>query len=70
MQVEIKAVGGYNEVGKNMTAVRVNNDVVLLDMGIHLDNFVKFAEDEDRTTIKPEELMSMGAVPTVGILDQ
>jgi ribonuclease J len=70
MQIEMKAIGGYNEVGKNMTAVKIGPEVVLLDMGIHLDNFVKYAEDEDRAKIKADELMSIGAVPNIGFMDR
>ena len=37
MTVEVIAIGGYEEVGKNMTAVKINDEVVIFDMGIHLD---------------------------------
>ena len=37
MSVEIIAIGGYQEVGKNMTAVKIGEDVIIFDMGIHLD---------------------------------
>ena len=37
MSVEVIAIGGYQEVGKNMTAVRISEDVIIFDMGIHLD---------------------------------
>ena len=37
MTVEVIAIGGYEEVGRNMTAVKVGEDVVIFDMGIHLD---------------------------------
>ena len=33
MTIEVIAVGGYEEIGKNMTAVKVNDDVVIFDMG-------------------------------------
>ena len=34
MTVEVIAVGGYEEVGKNMTAVKIGEDVIIFDMGI------------------------------------
>ena len=43
MTIEICTVGGYNEVGKNMTAVKVGDDVVILDMGVQLDNYFESA---------------------------
>ena len=31
MSVEVIAIGGYQEVGKNMTAVRIGEDVIIFD---------------------------------------
>jgi ribonuclease J len=47
MSVEIAAVGGYGEVGRNMTAVRVGKDVVIFDMGLHMPNYVRLTEEEE-----------------------
>ena len=33
--IEICTVGGYDEVGKNCTAIKVDNEVIILDMGLH-----------------------------------
>ena len=44
MSVEIIAIGGYEEVGKNMSAVKVGEDVIIFDMGINLDR-VNIHED-------------------------
>ena len=46
MSVEIIAIGGYEEVGKNMSAVKVGEDVIIFDMGINLDR-VNIHEDTD-----------------------
>jgi len=63
--IKICTVGGYDEVGKNMTAVNVDNEVVILDMGIHLESYIKYTEDEDIIKIEPSELIKVGAVPDV-----
>ena len=39
--IEIYAVGGYNEVGKNCTAVNIDGEVIIIDLGIHLENYIK-----------------------------
>ena len=52
MSVEIAAVGGYGEVGRNMTAVKVGKDVVLFDMGLHMPNYVKLTEEEEASPVK------------------
>jgi len=65
MTVEIFAVGGFSEVGKNMTAVKVDDDMVVFDMGLHLENYIRFTEDEDLVNITPEELTKEGAIPNL-----
>ena len=44
--IAIIAVGGYNEIGRNMTAIRIGKDIVVMDMGIRLDR-VQIHEDTD-----------------------
>ena len=36
MEIEIATIGGYEEVGRQMTAVRAGDDVVVFDMGLNL----------------------------------
>ena len=68
--IEIYAVGGYNEVGKNCTAVKVDDEVVVIDLGIHLENYIKLTEDEDIIKISPQQLIDVGAVPNIDVLDK
>lgn len=63
--IEICSVGGYIEVGRNLTAIRYEDEVVLLDMGIHLENYINYTEDEDVHDIQYEELAKVGAVPDI-----
>jgi len=67
--IEICTVGGYNEVGKNSTAIKIDNEIYILDLGIHLENYVKCTQDEDLVQINPKELMKAGAVPDVSAID-
>lgn len=60
--VEIVAVGGYNEMGRNMTAVVYGEDIVILDMGIRLDR-VQIHEDAEIDRMHSLELIEMGAIP-------
>lgn len=63
--IEICAVGGYLEVGRNMTAIRYKDEAVLLDMGIHLENYIAYTEDEDIYDVLYEDLQKVGAVPDI-----
>lgn len=62
MSVEIIAIGGYEEVGKNMSAVKVGEDVVIFDMGIHLDR-VHIHEDTDMARMHSLDLIERGIIP-------
>ena len=67
--IEICAVGGYNEVGKNMTAIKVDDEVVIIDMGLHMENYIKFTEeDEDVRNISAAQLLKVGAIPDDSVI--
>lgn len=69
VEIELCAVGGYEEVGKNMTAVRVNDEVILLDMGLELDNYIKLQDErEDITKISTKELIKNKAIPDISAI--
>ncbi len=65
VMIEICAIGGYDEIGKNMTAIKVDDEVVIIDMGLHLDSYIKYTEEEedDIVEISAAELARVGAIP-------
>ncbi len=65
--IAIIAVGGYDEIGRNMTAIRIGNDIVVMDMGIRLDR-VQIHEDTDVETLHSSDLVAMGAIPDDSIM--
>lgn len=62
MTVEVIAIGGYEEVGKNMTAVKVGEEVIIFDMGIHLDR-INIHEDTDIDRMHSLDLIERGVIP-------
>ena len=62
MSVEVIAIGGYEEVGKNMTAIKVGGDIVIFDMGIHLDR-LHIHEDTDIEKMHSLDLIERGVIP-------
>ncbi|MDO8869947.1 MAG: RNase J family beta-CASP ribonuclease [Methanobacteriaceae archaeon] len=62
MSVEVIAIGGYEEIGKNMSAVKVGDDVVIFDMGIHLDR-LHIHEDTDISRMHSLDLIERGVIP-------
>ena len=44
--IKIHTIGGYSEVGKNMTAVQIDDDYVIIDCGLFLPPVVEIEEKE------------------------
>ena len=66
--MEICTIGGYEEVGKNMTAVKIGEDVFLFDMGFYLPGVIELQEEpHEEYTVKG--LRRVGAVPDDRVLD-
>jgi ribonuclease J len=61
--IEICAVGGYDEIGRNMTAIKVGDEVVILDMGLHVEKYVSYNGGEEVEKLSLSSLMKIGAVP-------
>ena len=72
MALEVYTVGGYHEVGKNMTAVRYDDEIIILDMGLHLPNYITLTEEEaeDITKLNVDDLRQSEVVPDDSFLLQ
>lgn len=66
--MKIHTIGGYDEVGKNMTALEVGDDVILFDAGLYLPAIVGVTEREKIPTEKG--MRSLGALPNDIYLDK
>jgi len=60
--MKIHAVGGYNEVGKNMTVLEIGDDAVMFDQGLFLPPIVEL-EDAQRISYKEKDLRRIKAIP-------
>ncbi len=69
--IEICTVGGFSEVGRNCVAVRVDDEVIVVDMGLHLENYIGYTESEDEAPVDmtPKKLMGIEAVPNIGHIE-
>ena len=65
MVVEICGVGGYNEIGRNMTAIKIDDEVIICDMGIHLEHYIRYTEEEDIKNFSKQELIDENVVPDI-----
>jgi len=69
--IEVYTLGGFSEVGRNMAAVKVDDEIVILDMGFHLTKLINFEEQGgDRKNITTKDLIKTGAIPDDSPLDK
>ena len=69
MEIEIATVGGYEEVGRQMTAVRAGDDVVIFDMGLNLSQ-VLIHDDVETENMHSLDLIDMGAIPDDRVMSE
>ncbi|MBC7109601.1 MAG: RNase J family beta-CASP ribonuclease [Archaeoglobi archaeon] len=69
MDVSIIGIGGYEEVGRNMTGVKVGRDIILCDMGLRLDR-VLIHEDVELEKMHSLDLINIGAIPDDTVLSK
>jgi len=62
MDIEIATIGGYEEVGRQMTAVRAGDDIVVFDMGLNLSK-VLIHDNVQTERMHSLDLIDMGAIP-------
>lgn len=70
MGLEFIPIGGYSEIGRNCTALKIDDEIVILDMGLHLEKYIEHTDSDDIVDKSPKTLMDVGAIPDVRILDK
>ena len=64
--IRIYGIGGYEEVGRNMTCIEVDEEAIILDMGLYMDRFV--ALQEKGIEMSYENLLAEDAIPDDGAI--
>ena len=68
--MEICTVGGYEEVGKNMTAVKIGEDVIIIDAGVYLPALMDLEESDTREKMTSQKMRRIKALPNDFVLDK
>ena len=66
--MEVFSIGGYDQVGKNMTAVKVGEDVFLFDAGLYIPAVIELQEEKIKD-YGERHLRAKAALPDDLILD-
>src|SRR6056297_3161001 len=68
--MEICTISGYEQVGKNMTAVKSGEDVIIFDAGIHLPSLIGLQEKGEQGPYSEKKLRDHEALPDDKVLDK
>lgn len=63
--IKFYSVGGFLEVGRNMSIIEIDDIAVILDMGLHMDNYVSLTHQEDIQLISFKKLIDHNAIPNI-----
>ena len=59
--IEVWSIGGYSEIGRNMTGVVVDDEAVILDMGLNMDKVVNYTGD-DMHILPYDEMLKLDVI--------
>ena len=54
--IEIYPIGGYSKVEGNSVLIKVDEESVILDMGLTMDNYVNYQNQQDKLDSKILEI--------------
>ena len=66
MGINLIAVGGYSEVGRNMTALEIDDEIIILDMGLNIPAIVGLEENQE--LLSTEDMIRIKAIPDDSVL--
>src|SRR3989344_3674334 len=69
MPIELCTIGGYSETGGNSTAIKIDDEVVILDRGLNIENYIRYTEDEEICNLTYPELLKVKAVPDYQLIE-
>ncbi len=68
--MKIHTIGGFNEVGKNMSVLDLGDDAVIFDSGFHLPSVIELQEQENFQAYTEKKLRNIGAIADDTMLDK
>jgi ribonuclease J len=70
MPIEVCSIGGFSKTEGNSIAIKVDDEVVILDMGLSMENYIRHQEDREDVAVKTyKELRKVDALPNYSFID-
>lgn len=70
MGIKLFGIGGFSEVGRNMVALKIDNEVIIIDMGLFIPKILGIEEERtSKQSLNRELLIKLEAIPDDSVLD-
>src|SRR3989344_672709 len=70
MSIEVCTIGGFSKTEGNSLAIKIDQEVIILDMGLCMEDYVKFQDDfEDVSSKTYKTLLKAKAVPDYNFIE-
>ncbi|MBS3116701.1 MBL fold metallo-hydrolase [Candidatus Woesearchaeota archaeon] len=71
MPIEVCCIGGFSKTEGNSVAIKIDEEVVILDMGLSMEDYIKYTEDrEDISARSYTQLLKVKAVPNYTFIEE
>ena len=69
MSLEIIPIGGFGEIGRNCAALKVDDEILIFDMGLQMENYIAHTDTDDIVDMSPSTLIETESVPNIDKID-
>ena len=64
MPIEVCSISGFSKTEGNSVAIKIDDQVIILDMGLSMSDYITYTEDREDVSAKTyKELLKANAVP-------
>ncbi len=70
MEIELCAVSGYNNVTRNMSAIKIGEEVIIIDMGVNIEALVNQESEDNTRILSVHEMIDNGALPDDRVINE
>ena len=71
MTIELCCIGGFSKTEGNSVALKIDDEVIILDMGLSMEDYIRYTEDREDVSSKTyAQLLRVNAVPNYNFIKE
>src|SRR3989344_5801010 len=71
MTIELCCIGGFSKTEGNSVALKIEDEVIILDMGLSMEDYIRYTEDREDVSSKTyAQLLRVNAVPNYNFIKE